>query len=435
MPTETLNCSEALLAEASQVVPGGVNSARRRVDPSLCIRRASGAYLEDVDGRTFVDYHAAWGAILLGHSHPAVVERVSDAIRETVLFGIGTTEAESALAHKIVQHVPSAEQVLLCNSGSEATYHAVRLARAITGREKLIKFQGCYHGFHDYLLAGAGEGRGAAGGVLQAATERTLVCSFNDLDHVAETLSANQHEVAAVIVEPIAHNATTMVPKPGFLEGLRTLCDNHAAVLIFDEVITGFRHHLGGYQAIVGVTPDLTTMGKSIANGFPLAVIAGRRELMERFSTKPGGDVLFGGTFNGGAVGVHAALSTIEFLEQNDVHEHIFRLGERMRAGLREIAIGVGVPATVAGFGSVFVLCFMEGPIQSYADVLRNDADMFVRYRRELIARGVFEWPDSVGCRSHVSFSHTEEDVDRTLDIAVEALHSAVTKAPAASSP
>jgi glutamate-1-semialdehyde 2,1-aminomutase len=427
-----MNASEALLETAAEVIPGGVNTCRRRSEPRLCFRRGEGAYLEDLDGNRFLDYHAAYGAVFLGHSHPAVTARVAHAIERTVLFGVGVTEAEVALARKVVRHVPSVEQAVVCNSGSEATYHAIRLARGVTGRQRLIKFQGCYDGFHDYVLRnvlsrpeGVGRRDPHSAGMLEAAIDATLVCRYNDLDDVRATLERHGEDVAAVIVEPVAHNSPGLLPRPGFLEGLRELCDASGALLIFDEVITGFRHHLGGYQAICGVHPDLTTLGKAIANGFPLAAIGGRREHMERFSTTAGGDVHFGGTYNGNAVAVEAGLATIEQLEDGSVHEHVFALGERMRRGLAEVAERVGVPAVVGGFGSLFVLCFMEGPLQTYEDVLRNDDALFGRYRRELIKRGVFEMPESLG-RSHIGASHTTDDIDRSLEAAEESLRAAV---------
>jgi glutamate-1-semialdehyde 2,1-aminomutase len=262
-------------------------------------------------------------------------------------------------------------------------------------------------------------------GMLQAAIDATLVCRYNDLDDVERTFAAHPEQIAAVIVEPVAHNSPGLLPDEGFLEGLRAICDREGALLVFDEVITGFRHHLGGYQAICGVLPDLTTLGKAMANGFPIAALAGRREHLERFTTNPAGDVHYGGTYNGCAVGVEAALATIAQLEDGGVHEHVFRLGERMRDGLREVAAEAGVPAIASGFGSLFVLCFMEGPLRSYEDVLRNDAALFGRYRRELVARGVFEMPESLG-RSHISAAHTDDDIDRSLEAARDALRAAL---------
>jgi glutamate-1-semialdehyde 2,1-aminomutase len=424
--------SERMLDEAAEFIPGGVNTCRRRSEPRLCFRRGEGAYLEDLDGRRYIDYHAAYGAIFLGHSHPAVVDRVSEAIRESVLFGVGVTEGELELARRIVRHVPSADQVVVCNSGSEATYHAIRLARGVTGREKIVKFQGCYNGFHDYVLRNVlsapelvGRRDPQSKGMLAAAVDATLVCRFNDLEDVQRTVAEHPDEIAAIVLEPVAHNSPGLLPRPGFLEGLRELCDREGIVLVFDEVITGFRHGLGGYQALAGVTPDLTTLGKAIANGFPIAAVAGRRALMEHYNTNPGGDVHYGGTYNGGTVGVVAALATIEQLEDGSVHEHVFRLGARMRAGLAEIAARAGVPAVVGGFGSLFVLCFMDGPLETYEDVLRNDTALFLRYRRELVARGVFEMPESLG-RSHISAAHTDDDVDRSLQAAEEALAAAL---------
>jgi len=347
-----------------------------------------------------------------------------------VLFGLGVTEAEVLLAEKIAEHVPSAERVLLCGSGSEATLHAIRLARAVTGRSKIVKFQGAYHGFHDYVARNylslpprVGGRDPFSAGLLEAAVDNTIVCGFNDLDAVERVLEGEQ--IAAVIVEPVAHNAASILPQPRFLPGLRELCSRAGALLIFDEVITGIRHHLGGYQALAGVTPDLTTLAKALGNGFPIAAVAGRREFMERFNTSEHGDVWFAGTCNGNLPGVAAALASIEVLEREDVHGHVFRLGERMRAGLGEVATRASVPATVSGFGSVFVMCFMEGPLESYEHVLRNDAELFVTYRRELARRGAFEIPENLG-RSHITYAHTDAHVDHTLEAAEAALLSAL---------
>ncbi len=424
--------STELLDRAAATIPGGVNTCRRRSEPRLCFRRGRGAHIEDLEGRSYIDYHAAYGAVFLGHAHPVVTRRVADAIADGVLFGVGVTEAEVRLAEKIVEHVPSVEQVVVCNSGSEATYHAIRLARGTTGREKIVKFQGCYNGFHDYVLRNVlspaelvGKRDPQSKGMLEAAVDATLVCRFNDLDDVRATLARHAGEVAAVILEPVAHNAPGLLPADGFLAGLREACDEHGTVLIFDEVITGFRHALGGFQSIAGVEPDLTTLGKAIANGFPLAAVGGRRELMERYTTNPAGDVHYGGTYNGNAAAVEAGVATIELLEDGSVHEHVFRLGARMRAGLEEIGRRAGIPVTVGGFGSLFVLCFMEGPLASYEDVLRNDTELFLRYRRELVARGIFEMPESLG-RSHIGAAHTDADVDRSLEAAEEALAAAL---------
>ena len=433
MSTAVLSpASASLLERAAAYIPGGVNTCRRRSEPQLCFERGEGAYLWDLEGRRYIDYHAAYGAIFLGHSHPAVTERVSRAMRERVLFGVGVTEAEVELAGKIVQHVPSAERVVVCNSGSEATYHAIRLARGVTGRQKIVKFQGSYNGFHDSVLRNVlsvpervGRRDPGSAGMLEAAIDATLVCRYNDLEDVERAFRAAPGEIAALIIEPVGHNSPGILPEPGFLEGLREICDREGALLIFDEVISGVRHGLGGFQAICGVTPDLTTLGKAIANGFPIAAVAGRTDHLERFNTTRDGDVHFGGTYNGNAIGVEAALATIDHLETHPVHEHVFRLGRRMREGLAAIGAEVGVPVYAGGYGSLFVLCFMEGPLRSYEDVLRNDAALFGRYRRELVARGVFEMPESLG-RSHISAAHTDDDIDRSLEAARDALRAAL---------
>ncbi|HKS97665.1 MAG TPA: aspartate aminotransferase family protein [Terriglobia bacterium] len=432
--------SEELYRLASEITPGGVNSAQRNILPHLVIRQASGAVLTDADGREYLDYHAAFGPVLLGHNHPVVNRRVQEALESAVLSGVGATEVEIEVARKIHQHVPSAEKVLLCTTGSEATLHALRVARAFTGRPKIIKFQGCYHGVHDAVLCNiaspaekVGELDPASAGILPDVLEHTLVSAFNDLDGVEKALDGHRGQVAAIIIEPIAHNVGCILPQPGFLEGLRQLATAHRTVLIFDEVITGFRHALGGYQSICGVTPDLTTLGKAIANGFPMAAVCGKAEIMDRFTTRPGGDTFFAGTYNGNGVGCAAALATLEMLEREPVHQHVFRLGERLRQGLREIHARLGVPATVAGFGSVFLTYFQEGPIVSYADLLRNDSQRFVDYRRRLIERGILKMPLNLK-RNHVSYSHTDAHVDRTLEVCEDVLKEMLGSRPRAGS-
>jgi glutamate-1-semialdehyde 2,1-aminomutase len=384
--------------------------------------------LEDVDGNSYIDYHAAYGAIMLGHSHPAVNERVKATIDEQVLFGVGTTGLEAQVAEKIVQHVPCAEQAVMCGSGSEATFHAIRLARAATGRQKILKFQGCYHGFHDYVLRNVisapemiGRRDPASAGMLEAAIDATIVCRYNDSESVRDAFAEQGDQIAAIIVEPIAHNSPSIIPIDGFLASLREICEQHGAILIFDEIITGFRHHLGGYQAICKVTPDLATFAKAIANGYPMAAVAGRRDLLEQYNTTSTGKVAFAGTCNGGAVGMAAALATIQTLETEPVHQHVFELGEQMRKGLHQITEDLGIAAVISGYGSLYTMLFMKGPLRSYDDVIRNDQEFFVAYRKELVRRGVLEMPENIG-RNHISYSHTAEDIDRTLEISHEAL-------------
>jgi glutamate-1-semialdehyde 2,1-aminomutase len=428
---ETFDANVRLHEESKVYVPGGLHSNIRLIDPPLCIKRSQGAYLWDENDRRYIDYHAAFATIVLGHCYGPVVDRVTSEIRHLDIYGATTTYLELELAKKIVKHVPSAEQVLLCCTGTEATFHAVRLSRAVTGRRKIIKFQGCFHGGHDYVLRNvisppqlSNKWDPGSAGMLKEAVENTLVCRFNDLASVEAAFKANPGEIAAIILEPIPHNVGCILPKLEFLQGLRTLSTREGAILIFDEVITGFRHHIGGYQAICRVTPDLTTMGKAIANGFPIAAIAGKRELMQRFNTRAGGDVFFSGTFNGHACVVAAALATIETFETKDVHSHIFRLGDRMRDGLKAIIQRAGYPCTVVGFGSIYTVYFMpERQIENYDDLLANDGALYVFYRQQLMKRGVFEIPMNLK-RNHLSFSHTEADVDLTLEIAEQALRS-----------
>ena len=427
--SDIVSANLALMEEARRYVPGGLHTSIRMIEPPLCVRRAKGAYLWDEDGKRYIDYHAAFAPVILGHCYAQVVDRVAETIREADLYGVSTTCLELALAKKIVAHLPSIEKVLLCCTGSEATFHAIRLSRAVTGRRKIVKFQGCYHGWHDYVLRNVisepqlnNAWDPGSAGMLREAVENTLVCRFNSLEEVEQAFARNRGEIAAVILEPIPHNVGCILPKQEFLDGLRRICDREEALLIFDEVITGFRHHIGGYQSIARVTPDLTTLGKAIANGFPIAAVGGKARYMDRFNTRAEGDVFFSGTFNGHASCLAAALATVEVLETDEVHRHIYRLGDKMREGLAEIVRRRGYPCTVAGFGSVYTLYFMAGrAIVNFDDLLANDKALYVRYRQELMRRGVFEIPMNLK-RNHLSYSHTDEDVEFSLAAAEESL-------------
>ncbi|MBA3348749.1 MAG: aspartate aminotransferase family protein [Actinobacteria bacterium] len=410
--------SASLAARASAVIPGGVNSGQRRVPglEELVVASTSGSTFTDSEGRTFTDYHSAFGPPLLGHNDPDVDAAAASA---SGLMGVGVTQVEIELPERLVDAVPSLEKVLLTATGSEATFHALRLARTVTGRRHIVKFQGCYHGWHDAVamnVISPAERMGArdplSQGILPEVLEATIVCPFNDAEAVERALT--DHDVAAIIIEPIPHNIGCVLPKPGFLERLREIATKHGTVLVFDEVITGFRHGLGGYQAIAGVTPDLTTLGKAMANGWPVSALGGRADLMDLFSTTPGQPAFFAGTFNGHPATTAAALATVDKLQREPVHEHVFALGERARTGLTALYERLGVQAVVAGFGSVFVTYFLEGPVESYDDLLRNDVEMFVGYRRELMQEGIFELPLNLK-RSHFSYAHTDEDVDRLL--------------------
>jgi len=411
-----------LAARAAAVIPGGVNSGQRRVPglEDLVVTATSGATFTDAEGRTYTDYHAAFGPPLLGHNDRDVDAAVAATARSVGLMGVGVTPVEIELAERLCELVPSVERVLLTETGSEATFHAIRVARAATGRRHVIKFQGCYHGWHDAvamnvisLPENVGRRDPLSKGVLPEVTEATIVCRFNDAEDVERALT--EHDVAAIILEPIPHNIGAVLPEDGFLERLRELATRNSAVLIFDEVITGFRHALGGFQSIAGVTPDLTTLGKAMGNGWPISALGGSAELMDMFSTTPGRPAFFAGTFNGHPPTAAAALATIEKLQREPVHEHVFALGERTRRGLEELYGRLEIPAVVSGFGSVFLTYFLEGPVRSYDDLLANDVELFVGYRRELMKEGIFELPLNLK-RSHFSYAHTDADVDRLLE-------------------
>jgi glutamate-1-semialdehyde 2,1-aminomutase len=421
-----------IAARARAVIPGGVNSGQRQVPglENLVVARTHGCVFEDADGREYTDYHAAFGPALLGHNDPDVDRAYTDMARTVDLMGVGVTPVEVELAEKLVEIVPSFERVVLTSTGSEATFHALRLSRAVTGRRLVVKFQGCYHGWHDSVAMNVisradrvGHKDPLSKGVLPEVIDATLVLPFNDLAAVTRAAEEHDGEIAAIILEPIPHNIGAVLPLPGFLEGLRELCSREGIVLVFDEVITGFRHGVGGYQSVIGVTPDLTTVGKAMANGYPIGAVGGRAALVDQFSTTPGNPVFFAGTFNGHPAGAAAALATIAKLENEPVHEHIFALGDRIRAELAALYERLGVPAVVSGFGSVFVSYFLEGPVTSYDDLLRNDVDLFVGYRRALLDAGIFELPLNLK-RSHVSYAHEEHHVSELIEATEVAVRS-----------
>ncbi len=409
-----------LVERARRVMPGGVNSVNRVLPWPLAFVEAQGAYLTDADGRRYLDYHAAFGPYILGHNHPRVNAAVRAALERVDLIGAGVTDLEVRLAEKLVQHIPCAERVMLANSGSEATYYALRLARAATGRRKIIKFQGTYHGWHDAVLMNIisppekiGQKDLGSQGMLPEVVEHTLILPFNDVEAVHELMLARGDEIAAILVEIIPHNIGVVMPRPEFLRALRALADRHGAVLIYDEVITGFRHGLGGYQGICGVMPDLAVFAKAMANGFPISALAGQAALMERFA--PGGGVLLSGTYNGHALGVAAALATIAELEDGRVHQHCFALAERLRAGLQALGDELGLMMKVVSFGSVVVPYFLDGAITTYTDLFRNDNARDVAFRKAKCERGVIMIPTALK-RNHISAAHTAADIDRTLE-------------------
>ena len=419
---KTVNSNFELVQRAQKVIPGGVNSTNRRLSWPLAISEAAGAYFTDADGKRYLDYHAAFGPLILGHNHPAVNAAVHSVIDQLDIIGVGITRGEVELAERIVHYVPCAERVLLTNSGSEATYAALRLARAVTGRSKIIKFQGAYHGWHDAVLMNVisaaeklGQPDPLSRGMLPEVINHTVVLPFNDIEAVGEALQNHQGEIAAILVEVIPHNIGCVMPGTGFLAKIKEMSSTHGCILIFDEVITGFRHDLGGYQRLCGVTPDLATFAKAMANGYPIAALAGKAELMDCFG--PGGGVVFAGTYNGHPVAVNAALATLEVLDSGKVHQHCFALAARVGQGIQKIADELGIPLRVETFGSVFVPYFMEGPIVTYTDLLRNRTERDIWFRQTMCDNGIFMLPTALK-RNHISAAHTEADIDRTLDTA-----------------
>ncbi|HAS31727.1 MAG: aspartate aminotransferase family protein [Microbacterium sp.] len=386
---------------------------------------AKGSRLVDFDGREYVDYHAAFGAILLGHSDDRVNAAVQRSLGDLDLVGLGVTELEIEVARLTAELIPSVEMSISTMSGTEATMQAVRLSRAVTGRKYLLKFQGCFHGWHDAVARNVASPAERAytrdplsAGILDDALDSTLVAEFNDLDSVTALFQAYPDQIAAIILEPVPHNVGALLPDQAFLEGLRELATSEGSILIFDEVITGFRHAPGGYQELCGITPDLTSYGKAMGNGFPVAGMGGRADLMSRFSSA-GGDVVLAGTFNGNPVSMAAAIETMTLITDPDVgfHAHSARLGERMRDGLREITGRLGIPATITGLGSVFICYFMDGQIKGYRDLLRNNDTAYATFHRRMTDAGFVMYPMTLK-RNHISGAHSDDDIDRTLEAA-----------------
>jgi len=409
-----------LYEQAARIIPGGVNTSIRLFSPHLVFTRARGSKVYDADGNEYVDYHSAYGAVILGHCHPSVNKRVIETLDQLDLIGAGTTELEFKAAEKIVKHVPSAEMVHFCNTGSEATYHAIRLARAVTGRKKIGKFQGGYHGWHDSVLMNVitpkerlGGRDLLSGGMSEDLVEQTLILDYNDIESVEKVVRDQGDDMAAIIIEPIAHNVGCILPKEGFLERLRELTEEKGIVLVFDEVITGFRHGLGGYQKICGVTPDLTALGKAIANGYPGAAICGKKELMMKFDTG-GGNVFFAGTYNAHPAVMAACLATIEELESGRVYERLFAQGDQLRKGLTKVLEGLKIKGFVAGFGSTFVVYFTDPPVEKYADTLRNDSRMDLSFKQGMTEHGILLLPKPLR-RGYMTASHTAEDIEQTV--------------------
>lgn len=426
--------TDRYLERSRKHIAGGLFSLNRRTDPMIVFERAEGAHLWDVEGRRFIDYHAAFAPYFLGHADPDVDGAVIDALRrKNSLFGAGTTPWEGELAELLCDSVESLEKVQVTNTGSEATSYAIRLARAATKRDGLLLIQGGYNGWEDDVAFNLmdpadaqtpredGPGltlRPITNGIPSSVLSNVFVVQFNDLNAAEEVLSSGR--IAAVMLEPVLQNIGVVKPEPGYLEGLRTACDRHGSLLIFDEVKTGFRNGLGGYQAICGVRPDLSTFGKAVANGYPLGVVGGRADVMRYVDhPDPKERVLVAGTYNGHPVPSFAAIATLKKLRDrgDEIYGHVERLSAAMEDGLRRIFDGVDYPVTIARQNSAFVAYFMDHPPRNWLDLVSsNDMDRDARYRSKLIAEGVFHFPTPTK-QGSISFAHSQDDVDTTLAI------------------
>jgi len=423
-----------MLERHKQVIAGGIVSLNRRIDPLRVFVRAKGAYLWDIEGRQYIDYHAAFSPHLLGHNDPDVNSAVVKTLEEeTSLMGAGTTPWEGELAQLIVECIPSLDQVQITNSGSEATFHALRIAHAATGREELVIMQGGYNGWHNEVAFNLmdpfdrmsswkpGDELGLnpiSAGIPKCIKDLVHVVQFNDLDAVENLLKGRK--IACIITEPILQNIGVVKPKPGYLDGLRELCDSYGTLLIFDEVKTGFRSALGGYQSICGVQADLSTFGKAVANGYPLGIIGGKKEYMGFFDHQdPSKKVMIAGTYNAHPIPVAAAIATLRKLmsRQEEIYAHLERLGEKMEAGLKTVFGAAGIPATIVRQGSAFVVYFMNKAPESWLEIARdNDMERDLQYRQLLVEKGIFHFPLQTK-QGSISFAHTIEDIDKTLNI------------------
>jgi glutamate-1-semialdehyde 2,1-aminomutase len=419
--------SRALFERAQSLMPGGVNSPVRAFKAvggtPFFVARGEGCYLWDVDGNRFVDFVCSWGPLILGHAHPEVVAAVKEAVERGTTYG-APTELEVALAEKIQQAVPSMEMLRLVNSGTEATMSAIRAARGYTGRKKIVKFEGCYHGHADYLLVKAGSGAATFGipdsaGVPEGTAQDTIVLPYNDIEAFNKTMDAMGEEIAAVIVEPIAGNMGVVLPKPEFLAALRQQTEKHGVVLIFDEVITGFRVAYGGAQSLYGIKPDMTCLGKIVGGGFPLAAYGGRKEIMQ--TVAPLGPVYQAGTLSGNPVAVTAGLKTLEILERDNPYPELERRTKQLTQVISEAAKEAGVPVQINQIASMFTVFFTDQPVVDYASARRSDTQRYARFFHALLERGVY-FPPSQFEAAFLSTAHDDE----ALSFAQEAVRSAM---------
>ena len=420
--------SEDLFTEAQQYFPGGVNSPVRAFkavggNPRF-IERGEGSRIYDADGNEFIDYVCSWGPLVLGHAHPRVVDAVKEAADGGTSFG-APTRRETELARIITDAMPSVELIRFVNSGTEATMSALRLARAYTGREKVIKFDGCYHGHADGLLVKAGSGALTLGapdspGVPASMTQNTISAPYNDLDSVERIFQANAGQIAAVILEPVAGNMGVLPPLDDFLAGLREVTRSYGALLVFDEVITGFRVAYGGAQGLYGVQPDLTCLGKIVGGGLPVGAYGGRREVMEMLA--PSGPVYQAGTLSGNPLAMSAGISVLRILQDPAVYETLENSSARLARGLAEAADQTGTPVQSTRVGSMMTLFFTDKTVSDYSSARQADTDTYAAFFRAMLERGVYLAPSQFEC-TFVSLAHTDGDIDMTVQAARDAFN------------
>lgn len=422
--------SKALYEKAKQLIPGGVNSPVRNFqavgETPRFITCAKGAKMYDVDGNEYIDYIGSWGPMILGHANPEVLAAVKEAACKGLSFG-AATEAELVMAQLICGLVPSVEMVRMVNSGTEAAMSAIRAARGFTGRNKIIKFEGCYHGHSDSMLVKAGSGVMSSGvpsslGVPAGCANDTLSAVFNDIESVRSIFENNKDEIAAVILELVPANMGVVLPEGSFLYALKKLCEENGALFIADEVITGFRLGIGGAQQLFGIKPDLTAFGKIIGGGMPVGAYGGRKDIMQQVA--PCGGVYQAGTLSGNPVAMAAGITQLSILKSNpEIYKHIDSLSAKLAEGLREIIKRTGIKATVSCIGSLSTLFFTDTAVHSYNDALKCDTKMYGRFFSSMLKQGVYLAPAQFEA-AFVSFAHTEEDIDRTLACAEKALQS-----------